>query len=267
MRNFEIKNQNGRSLLPICKADAPLFLSDVYNKRYMSEKITSRCQQSGRSMIEMLGVLAIIGVLSVGGIAGYSKAMMKYRINKTIEQITLISGNIRSFFATQGSYFGVGCYCNNSGCKDRSTVGCPIIKKAKIIPDEMLTLDADGKITAITNEFGYKTEIYEAPKHTNPDYKAFELRYYIGDNIEACIELMTNDWSEAGVKVFSLTDYKFKSDRFKVPVSVDLAAIKCSEVINRTTNKSIGYPFLGFYFDPDFREGSYWNSDSLNWQN
>ena len=32
---------------------------------------------SGRSMIEMLGVLAIIGVLSVGGIAGYSKAMQK----------------------------------------------------------------------------------------------------------------------------------------------------------------------------------------------
>jgi len=37
--------------------------------------------QNGRSMIEMLGVLAIIGVLSVGGIAGYSKAMTKYRIN------------------------------------------------------------------------------------------------------------------------------------------------------------------------------------------
>ena len=48
--------------------------------------------ETGRSMIEMLGVLAIIGVLSVGGIAGYSKAMQKYRINKTIEQITLIAG-------------------------------------------------------------------------------------------------------------------------------------------------------------------------------
>ena len=36
----------------------------------------------GRSMIEMLGVLAIIGVLSVGGIAGYSKAMEKFKINK-----------------------------------------------------------------------------------------------------------------------------------------------------------------------------------------
>ena len=38
--------------------------------------------QSGRSMVEMLGVLAIIGVLSVGAIAGYSKAMMKYKMNK-----------------------------------------------------------------------------------------------------------------------------------------------------------------------------------------
>ena len=31
--------------------------------------------QSGRSMIETLGVLAIIGVLSVGGLVGYSQAM------------------------------------------------------------------------------------------------------------------------------------------------------------------------------------------------
>ena len=41
--------------------------------------------QSGRSMIEMLGVLAIIAVLSVGGIAGYSKAMEKFKLNKAIE--------------------------------------------------------------------------------------------------------------------------------------------------------------------------------------
>ncbi len=42
---------------------------------------------SGRSMVEMLGVLAIIGVLSVGAIAGYSKAMFKYKLNKQTEQI------------------------------------------------------------------------------------------------------------------------------------------------------------------------------------
>ena len=39
-------------------------------------------------MIEMLGVLAIIAVLSVGGIAGYSKAMEKFKLNKVIEEYT-----------------------------------------------------------------------------------------------------------------------------------------------------------------------------------
>ena len=48
----------------------------------------------GRSMIEMLGVLAIIGVLSVGGIAGYSKAMEKFKINKVIEQYSMMTYGI-----------------------------------------------------------------------------------------------------------------------------------------------------------------------------
>ena len=53
----------------------------------------SKKSQIGRSMIEMLGVLAIIAVLSVGGIAGYSKAMEKFKINKAIEEYSyLIQG-------------------------------------------------------------------------------------------------------------------------------------------------------------------------------
>ena len=40
--------------------------------------------ETGRSMVEMLGVLAIIGVLSVGGIAGYTMAMNKYRANEIL---------------------------------------------------------------------------------------------------------------------------------------------------------------------------------------
>ena len=42
--------------------------------------------EKGRSMIEMLGVLAIIAVLSVGGIAGYSKAMEKFKLNKLVQE-------------------------------------------------------------------------------------------------------------------------------------------------------------------------------------
>ena len=56
---------------------------------------------AGRSMVEMLGVLAIIGVLSIGAIAGYSKAMMKYKLNKYSEQmntvINAVARNVHSF--------------------------------------------------------------------------------------------------------------------------------------------------------------------------
>ena len=49
--------------------------------------------EKGRSMIEILGVLAIIGVLSVAGIAGYSKAMEKWKIEQTISEYnTLMFG-------------------------------------------------------------------------------------------------------------------------------------------------------------------------------
>ncbi|MBR4927735.1 MAG: hypothetical protein IKY98_05350 [Alphaproteobacteria bacterium] len=46
--------------------------------------MTKLNQESGRSMVEMLGVLAIIGVLSIGGIAGYTMAMNRYRANETL---------------------------------------------------------------------------------------------------------------------------------------------------------------------------------------
>ena len=43
-------------------------------------------QESGRSMVEMLGVLAIIGVLSIGGIAGYMLSMNRFRANNMIDK-------------------------------------------------------------------------------------------------------------------------------------------------------------------------------------
>ena len=47
--------------------------------------------QSGRSMVEMLGVLAIIGVLSVGGIAGYSLSMRRHRANQVVDLVSKLA--------------------------------------------------------------------------------------------------------------------------------------------------------------------------------
>lgn len=49
--------------------------------------MTAEC---GRSMVEMLGVLAIIGVLSAGALKGYSDAMFKHKMNETIDEANRI---------------------------------------------------------------------------------------------------------------------------------------------------------------------------------
>ena len=48
----------------------------------------------GRSMIEMLGVLAIIAILTTGGIAGYSKAMEKFKLNKLMGEYFMFLYNL-----------------------------------------------------------------------------------------------------------------------------------------------------------------------------
>ncbi len=59
--------------------------------------------ESGRSMVEMLGVLAIIGVLSIGGIAGYSMAMNRYRANEVLNAAQLLSVVAQSNITKSGT--------------------------------------------------------------------------------------------------------------------------------------------------------------------
>ena len=51
--------------------------------------------QLGRSMIEMLGVLSIIGVLSVGGFSMVKKMQNSYDTNKIIEEISNFTSRAR----------------------------------------------------------------------------------------------------------------------------------------------------------------------------
>ena len=114
-------------------ADAKPCLSDVYKHTARGEKLQADAALCGRSMVEMLGVLAIIGVLSVGAISGYSKAMMKYKLNKQTEQLTaILNGAYQVFnlgeFRTQAASYG------NIFLTD-------IMAKLNLIPQEMKKQD------------------------------------------------------------------------------------------------------------------------------
>ena len=146
-------------------------------------------EQSGRSMIEMLGVLAIIGVLSVGGIAGYSKAMNKFKTNKVADNVAMIVTNIRTLYAQQKDY---------SGLENLSAV------QMGVVPDELITAtptgDDDGLQNAFlgsvvikaTNVSGLDGEIVgkDATKGVNRGF----LVAMNGLTKEACVTLATNDW-------------------------------------------------------------------------
>ena len=73
--------------------------------------------ESGRSMVEMLGVLAIIGVLSIGGIAGYTMAMNRYRANEIIDMGNKYASLVFAANQTKLARTGVGYdkYSGGSG--------------------------------------------------------------------------------------------------------------------------------------------------------
>ena len=57
-------------------------------------KKSFKINELGRSMVEMLGVLAVIGVLSIGAIQGYKYAFNKYNANETINELNLRANDI-----------------------------------------------------------------------------------------------------------------------------------------------------------------------------
>ena len=99
--------------------------------------------ENGRSMVEMLGVLAIIGVLSVGAISGYSKAMTKYKLNKQTEQISWLLNAMYRYKDLLRSPSQVISYV-------------PYFKKLGEIPQEMIK---DNSIN-LYDAFGLRYGIY-----------------------------------------------------------------------------------------------------------
>ncbi len=137
----------------------------------------SRNDQSGRSMVEMLGVLAIIGVLSVGGISGYSKAMAKFKLTKAQDQISMLLMNIRTAYATSPSYQDL----------DSTTAA-----EYNIAPNDMVAEGGSGKV--LKGAFGGDVDVAAI--------SGAETYFYITMNAlgkEACRSLLTSDWGADGL--------------------------------------------------------------------
>ena len=85
----EIKMENGKS--NVCRDDNnPSFLGVSSNTSFLglTRESSNAHNERGRSMVEMLGVLAVAGVLSIGGgVAGYRYAIDKMNANDIINEV------------------------------------------------------------------------------------------------------------------------------------------------------------------------------------
>ena len=163
---------------------------------------------TGRSMVEMLGVLAIIGVLSVGAVAGYNKAMMKYKLNKQAEQIGWLLNTMYRHRLSFGKH-----------PQHMSLV--PYFKKLGEIPQEMIKDNS----SSLYDRFGSFVRI-NTTYCRNDMCSQFRLRYSTSssENFAICQNLLTvakefhNDIYSTGVfkSNGSTTSYanEYKGDKF-----------------------------------------------------
>ena len=170
-----------------------------------------RQKQSGRSMIEMLGVLAIVGVLSAGGIAGYSMAMQSYKTSALIEKVNLVAQQARVLY--EGGQY------TDADIDDKLTEA--------------------GMITDLTNPFGGDLTVKATGATEADPVDEFTVTTPANVPAEACVKLLRTDWGTTGV----FTSIKVGSNEYTSadktsPVDADAAISACD-----SGNKAIEWVF------------------------
>lgn len=126
--------------------------------------------EHGRSMMEMFGVLVVMGLISVGGMAGFTKMQRQARTNETVMQIKTMASKLSALGAKTSSY---------SGLTQDS------LKKLGIAPSEDMQNPFGGEILVRPSKL----------LNTGNDEQAFVI-VYTGLPQDVCIQLAGFDWTD-----------------------------------------------------------------------
>lgn len=132
-----------------------------------------KTNEIGRSMIEMLGVLAIMAVLSIGGIWGYNRATKVMRVNAMKNEISTLVAQVRAMYFARDDY---------KELTETTMIG------AGFVPDTYLS--ADGK--SIVNPYKGSILVGSVPSPTMED-GAFVL-VFNGLDAVTCREIAALSW-------------------------------------------------------------------------
>ena len=138
--------------------------------------------QFGRSMIEMLGVLAVIGVLSVGGLVAYSKAMQTYKVNEAVSYINNVRMELKTRKIT-GTYTPGATYTCVSwmgGSLPPGVASCRIIHSMGRI---ILQFNSSSVLREVAKKFNTANSFH----YTDAQIDASTMSW-------SCYELATGRW-------------------------------------------------------------------------
>ena len=140
----------------------------------------------GRSMIEMIGVLMIVGLIGSGSFLAYGKAMDRYRINTMIDQVTQIVSGTRNAFNLHDSRGYKSLDFQVKALSDKNYNNRKISDKLKLFPESIVRNN-------YKNVYDGEIQYFVDGAYKNDDGKAFVLEFY-GIPTDACIELVTKNW-------------------------------------------------------------------------
>lgn len=139
--------------------------------------------QLGRSMIEMLGVLSIIGVLSVGGFSLVKKMQNSYDTNKIMEEISSFTRRARRVIRE---------YDTSS-----SLTLNEYINEGRAVP-EGITLGTDNKFVGTAN---IVYDFILNPSETTIKNALFKINM-TGVPEEICMQIANADWGSVASSGF-----------------------------------------------------------------
>ncbi len=180
--------------------------------------------QIGRSMIEMLGVIAVIGVISAGVLKIIGTMHNKYTVSRGVQQLQDIRKAVQDRFAADGSY---------------SKVTNTLLQNENILPH-----DVKWKSGVPKHIFGKDIEITPYTYKVSGD----GLQIVYKDlNQPACNALATIGWmnisSSSTMVLLKINGTNYQWKEFKVltsetkdlPVTTIIAAEKCIDGNNTLT--------------------------------
>ncbi len=150
--------------------------------------------ESGRSMVETLGVLAIIGLLAIGGIAGYRYAMDKYNANEILNEVRKRAVTTAGSYNGNMSFFSLTVLGIEKGVCDKVIAEkIPFVVEEKIgdVVVEEETACAEGENNDVT--FVFKNTLEE-----DVDLKCEGITCPEGTSCSAGRCLCPNGWEKCG---------------------------------------------------------------------